>query len=476
MHPARQVGSPRRAGRRGRGSGSARFARIAEFLGDPPRRPTAVFVTCGDSGSPRFHDPLPVRLLDSLFEAGREPARSLWDRESLLADLDIEYVNFDDPAVAYLNPQRTFELQEPVERAVATLLGGYGIKPLHFLSGRGHHYVWRIGRGTLAFRLLAAYGRVPGSLQTRYSKPHSPSGDSLPQDMGAAYSGLGRVLEFLAHEIRRSASAAMAIPIRFGEIPVAPGPFGREIISLDITEYGDPLTVRVLRVPFGPNLKPNHLQHRAPDPRLASIMRLHAVPLDGIGWREAIDIRESLPALEELAAQQACTIPEHSGGMKKLIDAYAGSSLRQVHERFYSIEPHAPSDWPLTYDRLRLETLPPCARRPLEQPNDLLLQLSPFQRLCRVLVGDGWHPRHVAGLIRSRYERDYGWGDVWLHHDAAMRADFYARMFAGEIETGLDSLSDFNCPLAQASGTCPAPRCGFDLDSWRRRMIGGAHD
>jgi hypothetical protein len=45
-------------------------------------------------------------------------------------------------------------------------------------------------------------------------------------------------------------------------------------------------------------------------------------------------------------------------------------------------------------------------------------------------VESGWHPRHVAGLIRSKFERDYGWGDHWLDYSPAMRADFYVRIFA----------------------------------------------
>jgi hypothetical protein len=48
----------------------------------------------------------------------------------------------------------------------------------------------------------------------------------------------------------------------------------------------------------------------------------------------------------------------------------------------------------------------------------------------------GWHPRHIAGLIRSKYERDYGWGGKWHRYDATSRADFYTRLFAGLFMTG----------------------------------------
>jgi hypothetical protein len=44
----------------------------------------------------------------------------------------------------------------------------------------------------------------------------------------------------------------------------------------------------------------------------------------------------------------------------------------------------------------------------------------------------GWHPRSIAGLIRSKFERDHGWGDYWYRYDAAARADFYVRVLGGE--------------------------------------------
>jgi hypothetical protein len=45
----------------------------------------------------------------------------------LIADLDIEYVNFDFPAEPYLDPERCFEIQRPVEWAVERALLEHGI-------------------------------------------------------------------------------------------------------------------------------------------------------------------------------------------------------------------------------------------------------------------------------------------------------------------------------------------------------------
>jgi hypothetical protein len=63
-----------------------------------------------------------------------------------------------------------------------------------------------------------------------------------------------------------------------------------------------------------------------------------------------------------------------------------------------------------------------------------------LKHLTHVMRAKGWHPRHIAGLVRSKYERDHGWGRQWYVYDAATRSDFYIRLFAGLMERGSGSL------------------------------------
>ena len=65
----------------------------------------------------------------------------------------------------------------------------------------------------------------------------------------------------------------------------------------------------------------------------------------------------------------------------------------------------------------------------------------------------GWHSRHIAGFICSKYGRDFGWTQ-FTDCDPAARADFYVRVFAGLFATGCDDLVDFNCISAQEQGIC----------------------
>ena len=45
----------------------------------------------------------------------------------------------------------------------------FHLRPLHLLTGRGHHFVWRIDKHSPAFAQLSALDRVCASLQRLYA-------------------------------------------------------------------------------------------------------------------------------------------------------------------------------------------------------------------------------------------------------------------------------------------------------------------
>jgi hypothetical protein len=66
--------------------------RIAEFFGGQiPDSATAVFFAAGTDEASNHRHRLPLEDLQSWMRSGAELNRSLWDRRSLLAHLDIEY-------------------------------------------------------------------------------------------------------------------------------------------------------------------------------------------------------------------------------------------------------------------------------------------------------------------------------------------------------------------------------------------------
>jgi hypothetical protein len=314
-----------------------------------------------------------------------------------------------------------------------------------------------------AFSQLAAIGRVSASLQEFYARPQTFPDEAVEPALGAAFAGLGMVMEYLSHQVLEAARTRCGVPIELTAVEVGPGIRGREIVSIDISEYGDPLSSRGIRMPFSAYLKPLQQRHLLGEPAVESLPPLFMIPLHEMDERQGLVVMRDPRQAADLARRASVAIPDQSDAMARLILAYDNSRLAQFH-RAFSADEHDPCErWPETYDRTPLDPLPACVRILLQQPNDLLLKPGEVQHLVRTLTAFGWRPRHIAGLIRSKLERDYGWGDAWHRRDPSMRADFYTRMFAGLIATGLDELIDFNCRSTIEKQYCPMAQCGINL-------------
>jgi hypothetical protein len=156
--------------------------------------------------------------------------------------------------------------------------------------------------------------------------------------------------------------------------------------------------------------------------------------------------------------------------MLNLIRSYETSETARFHRWFYSEEHEVPEMWQYTYDMLPLEILPSCVRFILQNPNDLLLKPAGIRQVVRVMLSLGWHPRHIAGLIRSKFERNYGWGREWYFYDAATRADFYTRVFSGMIKTGRDNLEYFDCVPGKQMKYCFNEQDTCDLEPFKKSL------
>jgi hypothetical protein len=424
--------------------------RMREHLGGESLASSPCVFIIGQSADPKTARdpfvPLPPTDLPELFRRGLEISRSLWDRQSLIVDLDIEYVNFDFPGEPFLNPGRSFGLQRPVVRSARRLLGQWGIHPLHLYTGRGHHLVWAVDRRSGAFRRLAGLGRIPPPLAARYAGAHPPTGEALDPLMARAFAGLGLVMEYLGHRIRDHAMEESAIPVELSELALGWRTRGLELVVVDLSEYGDPLPSRHIPVPFSPYLKHLRMAHLYGQHVGRATGPLAILPDPGLPEREILTLRKEAAAVEDLARRVATRIPESSPGMDGLLGAYSASELAAFHRYYYAEEQHAPERWPDTYDRTCLDALPPEAAAALRTPNDLLLKPSGLYKVVQALSERGWHPRHIAGLVRSRYERDHGWGWRWHRDSATARADHYVRLFAGMLELGRGPVEEGSLP------------------------------
>lgn len=282
--------------------------------------------------------------MDIILSRQTDIFRSVWDRKSLLAVLDIDYTNADLPYQGFTDPAGTFAKLEPVYQTVLAELDSFGIKHLSIMTGQGYHFVFRIPlSGTVAKQLRELYP-LSQTIASKYRYDHPFTEDKTSPDDGAA-----------------------------------------------------------------------------------------------------------------------------------LLRTYLRSPLHAFHDYFAAGHHDNVNDWPGTYDRVNLANLPPCVSLPLSRPNPALSVPNNLRNVARVLVSLGWHPRSVAGLIRSKWERDYGWGINWLTYDAATRADFYVRLFCGLIADGADDLRDFNCVSHQEHGFCPRPWCGHNLADYKAESTPGRH-
>lgn len=414
-------------------------SRLIEFCGGQSLNDATCYYIgrCFDTIRPGFNMRKPGDL-DMFLNNEWDVARSLWDRRWLLADLDIEYANFDFPAEPFLDYERTFALQQPVMHAVRRVLGNAGIQPLHSISGRGHHFTWKIDRSSPAFQRLADIGRISPTLEHMYTVRQPPDAEPVGLTLGKAFSALGLVMEYVTYRVLAESQPTCPIPVFLEAVDMGPQERGREIISLDISEYADPVHTRGVRMPFSIYLKPwqhpdmlnPEIRHRVP------VMVM--VPSNNLDTGAIVPIMRDLGKAAEWAPHTSCIIPDCSHGMDALISLYLRSDIRDFHDWFYSVEHEPPERWPATYDRTVTKAMPPRIRYILENPNDLLLNPGPAREVVAYLLEEGWHPRHIAGLIRSKYERNYGWLNQWFFYDAGMRADFHARALSGLIRMGYD--------------------------------------
>jgi hypothetical protein len=305
--------------------------------------------------------------------------------------------------------------------------------------------VWKIRKECAVARAIAGLGIRTAPDQTDEADPLFPN--------------ISLLMEHLGHLLKAEAAPLCELPVEITALHVGPGASGmREMLSIDISEYGDPLGSRMIRIPYTVYRKPwisglidrMGLGHRVPE--------FFALPLHEMDIRQLIERRHRPETILELAGFAGVGIPLEEAGTQALLESYLGSGLAGFHRDFYSRDQSFPDDGVGGIPLPVIRKLPPCARHVLAFPNDLLLKPSGMQLITRCLLAERWHPRQIAGLIRSRFQDlQHEWNDQWADYDPAIRADFYVRLFAGQIAQGIEHGVDFNCVSQQEKQFCWDP-------------------
>jgi hypothetical protein len=294
---------------------------------------------------------------------------------------------------------------------------------------------------------------VGGPLRARYDARGGPEKDAGGR--ASAHDGAGRLLEHLAHGMMKRLRGNTEVPVTLADVPV---PGRGAFVCLDLTAYADPLFARYARCAFSTNQKAGMM---GLDPPFVAVLPRAGRPLP-----ELLRARRDPAQLALLAEQEGAAIPDFAdaAGWRS---AYEQGPLGRFH-RAFDRGSHADeaargeADAGLDFSRL-----PTCVRRPLEQPNPLLLMPLYLRCVSLALWGLGWHPRSVARLVCARYRRDFGWSGLWDRVEPCARAEFYVRLFCGLAACGLEDETTFDCASQAARAGCPWAGCGHDL----RRLV-----
>ncbi|MDD5091899.1 MAG: hypothetical protein PHQ23_13410 [Candidatus Wallbacteria bacterium] len=429
----------------------------------------------------RGFESVPLASIGWLMDNGFDIFRSVWDRSHLLLVIDVEYFSKRYPQIPYLDQDYTFCRLEPFYRLIRNGLESFGIHPFVLTTGQGYHFVFQVKIGSPAYIELSAIGHMEDTLKGKYEHlaPDTRRARPVTEEEGKAYDGAGRLLEYLYHllieEIRKTGSE---IPFLIGDI--ASGNENMEAVSFDLSGYANPIFMRDIRVAFS-----THQKHKAKSykagceaagmiPIQLSVPRVIPGCLD-IELGEVLHNRRNYAHTANMASGVHCNIPDAGKGVLKLIASYKKSQLYNFHQDFDRTEQEHFTRWHQTYDRFDLGRLPPCVSHALANPNPHLLQPTQLQTLVRVLAGrNWWHPKHIAGLIRSKYERNHGWEVDFHKYDANTWACTWTRIYAGMLADGADDRCDFNCLSHQQKGIawadkayCVKPDCGYSLGDYR---------
>lgn len=402
----------------------------------------------------------PIMVVDNrdmarLLEKGLDLFRAVWDKKSTLAILDIEYFNLDSLAGLYTDQLGSFRKMEPIYSTIERVLEEYHIPHVNNTTTSGYHFVSRIPFTSPVHRELEEIGYLNPTLKEKYRTP-VPSDIKrqrpVPLKAGKAYSAIGRLMEFLCHRFIIESKKSSPLPVTISDIAPGANHHPREGISLDLTQYGDSLFMRTIRLSFSAHQKHKINPHRAGKEVSEATPVYMVVPRNRLSYRKVFEIRRDYKKAIEYAKEVSTVIPDASRGWGRVLEDYKDSKLYKFHQEFDR------KRYLKDYDkRIDWESLPPCLRHILQSPCPALLVPTNILHFCRAFLCLGWHPKHIAGLIHSYYQKDYGWMIDWEKYDSVTRADFWARVYCGMIQTGVDDLEDFTCRHHQRRGFCPSP-------------------
>ncbi|MBP7651809.1 hypothetical protein KA977_00210, partial [Candidatus Dependentiae bacterium] len=407
---------------------------------------------------------------------------SLWRDDGTMLALDIEYFNLSYPGEVHANPYKTFYKIEPVYQIIKKVFDEYGLELLITMTGQGYHFtcIWPF---EYEHHLLENIGALEHTTIRKYQFRKYKIGGEVPLNIGKAFSGACRLIQFLTHKIiqecdKKRADGEKIIPVIFSDIPTGPAGKGiynegQEAISLDVTLYSDPVYARSIRIPFSTYQKHKVLRWKVGEwlannvPICTCIPRYWPKMSFTPNLNDLMNIRrrndnKHFDYTVEYANSADTKLPRNIEPWKKVINDYKKTRLYNFHktfdEKYYTTETN-PN---FNIDNV-IRELPPCYAAAMETPNDNLLKPFYLQGIIRILDKKGWHPKDIAQLIYSRYKPMRKWGYL----SPEKLAHFWTELYCGAIWNGIDSKIDMNCISQQERNMCWKKFCGHNLQNYQ---------
>ncbi len=386
----------------------------------------------------------PMHQFEQRLGRGPDVFRPIISKSGVFGVFDLEYYNWDKKTLFSSTEGRPFGIhddifQEHLEPVYSMISQAFGNEGIIDMTWSGYHVLTEIERGSDVYQRLRSLGELlrpdgtprclEQSLLQQYAVLDSHDQkrrDGISANDGIVYHQFGRVLEYLTHKIMRGAQPRVRLPITICDT-------AEECVSLDLSQYADPVYMRIIRSIFSSWDKHNMIHSLAQivqRPPLLEVVRkygnfennnLEQLFILAHDYGQAIDYNQQFSGI----------IPRAGSKVLELIEEYHSSDLRQFHLEFDS-EEHDPIDD--NYKKAKYDPhLDFRARELMEYPNPSLLQPHNLQWMVSHLMDKGWSPKHIAGMIAGRYEAEgRGWDQrYWMKYNPRTRANFWARTYAG---------------------------------------------
>lgn len=386
----------------------------------------------------------PISELEQHLGQGPDIYRPLISRDGVLGVFDIEYFHWDKKTLFLPKDDKQFGVhdqifQEQLEPIYQYVSETFSDECIIDLTWSGFHVLTDILHNTSVYDALLSLGQnkrqdgtpqcLEHSLLAQYSycdqndlKRRHP----ISTEDAIVYHQFGRVLEFLSHKIIQDVKPKVNLDITISDTQ-------EEGLSLDLSQYGDPIYMRIIRTAFSSWDKHNiieSLSNIVQQPPFVDVIRKYGC-LENNDLEYLFPLHQDYSASIEHNKQFNGTILTAGKNVLKLIQEYKQSALRAFHLEFDSKE-HDANDHMYKLAKFNPH-LDFDIREMMEYPNPSLLQPGKIKRTVEHLLKKSWHPKHIGGMLAGRYEaKDKNWDEVyWSKYNSRTRANFWARIYGG---------------------------------------------